>query len=103
MVGKFLGQDTPACGFSIGFERIIMIMMDEGFKIPGENDKVAFLIEKGIKGERLTEIIAEAQKERAAGKKVLTVRMAKNKKFQKQQLSDEGYEDIRDFYEKPLN
>ena len=29
MVGKFLGQDTPACGFSIGFERIIMIMMDE--------------------------------------------------------------------------
>ena len=52
---------------------------------------------------RLTEIIAEAQKERAAGKKVLTVRMAKNKKFQKQQLSDEGYEDIRDFYEKPLN
>ncbi|ADL34736.1 histidyl-tRNA synthetase HisS [Butyrivibrio proteoclasticus B316] len=103
MVGKFLGQDTPACGFSIGFERIIMIMMDEGFKIPGENDKVAFLIEKGIKGERLTEIIAEAQKERAAGKKVLTVRMAKNKKFQKQQLSEEGYEDIRDFYEKPLN
>ncbi|WP_026662756.1 histidine--tRNA ligase [Butyrivibrio proteoclasticus] len=103
MVGKFLGQDTPACGFSIGFERIIMIMMDEGFKIPGENDKVAFLIEKGIKGERLTEIIAEAQKERAVGKKVLTVRMAKNKKFQKQQLSDEGYEDIRDFYEKPLN
>jgi histidyl-tRNA synthetase len=103
MVGKFLGQDTPACGFSIGFERIIMIMMDEGFKIPGENDKVAFLIEKGIKGERLTEIIAEAQKERAAGKKVLTVRMAKNKKFQKQQLSEEGYEDIMDFYEKPLN
>ena len=103
MVGKFLGQDTPACGFSIGFERIIMIMMDEGFKIPGENDKLAFLIEKGIKGERLTEIIAEAQKERAAGKKVLTVRMAKNKKFQKQQLAEEGYEDIRDFYEKPLN
>ena len=103
MVGKFLGQDTPACGFSIGFERIIMIMMDVGFKIPGENDKVAFLIEKGIKGERLTEIIAEAQKERAAGKKVLTVRMAKNKKFQKQQLVEEGYEDIRDFYEKPLN
>ncbi|MBQ3794891.1 MAG: histidine--tRNA ligase [Butyrivibrio sp.] len=102
MVGKFLGQDTPACGFSIGFERIIMIMMDEGFKIPGAGDKVAFLIEKGIKGERLAEIIAEAQRERAAGKQVLVVRMAKNKKFQKQQLSEQGYEDIRDFYEKPL-
>ncbi len=103
MVGKFLGQDTPACGFSIGFERIIMIMMDEGFKIPGASDNVAFLIEKGIKGERLTEIIKEAQKERAAGKKVLTVRMAKNKKFQKQQLAEQGYDDIRDFYDKPLN
>jgi histidyl-tRNA synthetase len=103
MVGKFLGQDTPACGFSIGFERIIMIMMDEGFKIPGESDKVAFLIEKGIKGDRLAEIIAEAQKERATGKQVLVVRMNKNKKFQKQQLSEQGYEDIRDFYEKPLD
>ncbi|SCY08987.1 histidine--tRNA ligase [Butyrivibrio sp. INlla14] len=103
MVGKFLGQDTPACGFSIGFERIIMIMMDESFKIPGASDNVAFLIEKGIKGERLTEIIKEAQKERAAGKKVLTVRMAKNKKFQKQQLAEQGYDDIRDFYDKPLN
>ena len=102
MVGKFLGQDTPACGFSIGFERIIMIMMDEGFKIPGEGEKVAFLIEKGIKGERLAEIIAKAQEERTAGKQVLVVRMNKNKKFQKQQLAEQGYEDIRDFYDKPL-
>ncbi len=103
MVGKFLGQDTPACGFSIGFERIIMIMMDEGFKIPGESDKVAFLVEKGIKGQRLAEIISEAQKERQGGKSVLVVRMNKNKKFQKQQLSEQGYEDIRDFYENPLS
>ncbi|MBP3196111.1 MAG: histidine--tRNA ligase [Butyrivibrio sp.] len=102
MVGKFLGQDTPACGFSIGFERIIMIMMDENFKIPGESQKVAFLIEKGIKGERLSEIIAEAQKERQSGKQVLVVRMNKNKKFQKQQLTEQGYEEIKDFYEKPL-
>ena len=103
MVGKFLGQDTPACGFSIGFERIIMIMMDEGFKIPGESDKVAFLIEKGIKGHRLSEIILEAQKLRAEGKQVLVVRMNKNKKFQKQQLSEQGYEQFKEFYLNPLN
>ena len=103
MVGKFLGQDTPACGFSIGFERIIMIMMDEGFKIPGESTKVAYLIEKGIKGERLAQIIGEAQKERTEGKQVLVVRMNKNKKFQKQQLSEQGYEEFKDFYENPLN
>ena len=103
MVGKFLGQDTPACGFSIGFERIIMIMMDEGFKIPDEGGSVAFLIEKGIKGERLAEIISESQKERANGKQVLVVRMNKNKKFQKQQLQEQGYEDFREFYVNPLN
>ncbi|MEE3495329.1 MAG: histidine--tRNA ligase [Butyrivibrio sp.] len=102
MVGKFLGQDTPACGFSIGFERIIMIMMDEGFKIPGASTKVAYLIEKGIKGDRLADIISEAQKERAEGKQVLVVRMNKNKKFQKQSLTEQGYEEFRDFYDKPL-
>ncbi len=102
MVGKFLGQDTPACGFSIGFERIIMIMMDEEFKIPGASTKVAYLIEKGIKGDKLADIISEAQKERAEGKQVLVVRMNKNKKFQKQSLTEQGYEEFRDFYDKPL-
>ena len=103
MVGKFLGQETPACGFSIGFERIIMIMMDEGFKIPGDDNKVAYLIEKGIKGERLSEIIKEAQKERTDGNQVLVVRMNKNKKFQKQQLEEQGYTQFKDFYLKPLD
>ena len=103
MVGKFLGQETPACGFSIGFERIIMIMMDEGFEIPGEEKRVAYLIEKGIAGDRLTEIIKEAQKERAEGNRVLVVRMNKNKKFQKQQLEEQGYTQFKDFYNKPLD
>ena len=28
MIGKFTGMETPACGFSIGFERIVTILMD---------------------------------------------------------------------------
>ncbi len=102
MVGKFTGQDTPACGFSIGFERIIMIMMDEGFKIPDEKEKVAFLVEKGIGGKQLAEIIAEAQKERADGRQVLVARMNKNKKFQKEQLTTQGYTEFKDFYKTEL-
>jgi len=102
MVGKFTGQDTPACGFSIGFERIIMIMMDEGFKIPDEKEKVAFLVEKGIGGKQLAEIIAEAQKERADGRQVLVARMNKNKKFQKEQLTAQGYTEFKDFYKTEL-
>ena len=102
MVGKFTGQDTPACGFSIGFERIIMIMMDEGFKIPDEKKKVAFLVEKGIGGAQLADIIGEAQKERANGCQVLVARMNKNKKFQKEQLTNQGYTDFKDFYKTEL-
>lgn len=64
MVGRFTGKDVPACGFSIGFERIILILMESGFKVPNQNKKTAYLIEKGVSGDRLCEIIAEAQRER---------------------------------------
>lgn len=102
MVGRFTGQDTPACGFSIGFERIITILMDENFQIPDQAKKIAYLVEKGISTQDLCKVIAKAQEERAAGRQVLVVRMNKNKKFQKQQLMEEGYEEFEDFYKDPL-
>ena len=102
MVGRFTGKDVPACGFSIGFERIILIMMENGFQIPGENKKVAYLIEKGIATEELCKIIAQAQEERGEGTQVLVARMNKNKKFQKEQLNREGYMEFREFYKNPL-
>lgn len=102
MVGRFTGQDTPACGFSIGFERIITILMDENFQIPDQAQKVVYLVEKGIATEDLCRVIAKAQQERANGRQVLVVRMNKNKKFQKQQLMEEGYEEFEDFYRNPL-
>ena len=102
MVGKFTGNDVPACGFSIGFERIILIMMENGFKIPGAAQKKAYLVEKGIKTEDLCKVIEEAQKERENGMQVLVTRMNKNKKFQKEQLIKEGYEEFKEFYKEPL-
>jgi histidyl-tRNA synthetase len=102
MVGKFTGKDTPACGFSIGFERIITILMDQKFKVPGEAEKIAFLVEKGMSAERLSEVIQEAQALRGQGKQVLLVRMNKNKKFQKEQLTKDGYTEFKDFYREAL-
>ena len=102
MVGKFTGQDTPACGFSIGFERIVTILLDNDFQIPDDRKKVAFLIEKGIQSEMLCDIISEAQTMRKAGTNVLVVRMNKNKKFQKEQLEKEGYAEFREFYKNPI-
>ena len=102
MVGKFTGNDMPACGFSIGFERIILLLMESGFQIPGKPKKVAYLIEKGVGGERLCEVIAQAQAARKDGTQVLVARMNKNKKFQKEQLTAEGYEEFVEFYKEAL-
>ena len=102
MVGKFTGQSVPACGFSIGFERIVLLLTEKGFKVPGSGDGKANLIEKGISGERLSEILAKAAEERKTGKKILTVRMNKNKKFQKEQLTKAGYTEFEDFYREAL-
>lgn len=102
MVGRFTGKDVPACGFSIGFERIILILMESGFKVPNQNKKIVYLIEKGVSGDRLCEIIAEAQRERQDGTQVLVARMNKNKKFQKEQLAAEGYEEFKQFYRENL-
>lgn len=101
MVGKFTGNDVPACGFSIGFERIILILTEKGFTVP-DVKKEAYLIEKGLPAERLCEVIADAQKQRESGTQVLIARMNKNKKFQKEQLAAQGYTEIREFYTNPL-
>lgn len=102
MIGQFTGNPVAACGFSIGFERIITILMDQGFQVPGDRDKVVFLIEKGVKGEELCSIMEKAQSERKLGKQVLVARMNKNKKFQKEQLMLEGYTEFKEFYKNPL-
>lgn len=102
MIGKFTGSDVPACGFSIGFERIVTILLENNFQIPKNSEKVAFLVEKGIQSQMLCDIINEAQQMRKEGWKILVVRMNKNKKFQKEQLEKEGYTEFKEFYKDPL-
>lgn len=102
MIGKFTGMDTPACGFSIGFERIITILMDEGFTVPGSERKAAFLIEKGVDDAVMNSAVREAMEERAKGVTVLVSQMNKNKKFQKENLQKEGYTEFKEFYREAL-
>ncbi len=98
MVGKFTGKDVPACGFSIGFERIILLLMESGFQIPESPKKVAYLVEKGCPPEKVVEVMKQAKQARENGRQVLVVRMNKNKKFQKEQLNKEGYEEFVEFF-----
>lgn len=102
MIGKFTGKETPACGFSIGFERIVTILLDQNFQVPTQAAKKAYLFEKGIDSARLSEVIKEATSERAAGIQVLVAQMNKNKKFQKEQLQKDGYTEFKEFYKEAL-
>lgn len=98
MIGNFTGNSVPACGFSIGFERIILLLMEQGFQIPDQPKKTAYLIEKNYPSDKLCEVIQKAQKAREAGEHILVVRMNKNKKFQKEKLALEGYEVFEEFF-----
>ena len=102
MIGKFTGVDTPACGFSIGFERIVTILLDQENHIQSIVPKKAYLIEKGMDASRMCQIMKQAMEERRGGVQVLVSQMNKNKKFQKEQLNKEGYTDFVEFYREAL-
>ena len=98
MIGKFTGQDTPAVGFSIGFERIVMLLMERGYQVPTRKEKKAFLIEKNMPQAGMLKVLSLAREERKAGKQVMIANMKKNKKFQKEQLAEQGYSEIVEVY-----
>lgn len=45
MVGKFSGRDVPACGFSIGFERVIDILTEREFQPPTKAKTIALIVD----------------------------------------------------------
>ena len=102
MIEKFTGKSVPACGFSIGFERIIAILQDQGFRPPASRKKIAMLYEKGISEEKFREILNAAQEKRREGSIVLMTKMNKNKKFQRDNLEKEGYGEFLEYYKEAL-
>lgn len=46
MISKLLGKHVPACGFSIGFERIVTILQEQGSLQRKKPDKIAILYDK---------------------------------------------------------
>ena len=98
MIGRFTGNQTCACGFSVGFERIVMLLLERDYQVPKKGRKMAFLLEKGISRENMLNAFKEAETLRKEGCQVSMNMMKKNKKFQKDQLMAEGYEEIREFF-----
>ena len=92
MIGKYLGRSVPACGFSIGFERIFAVLKDNHFKVPDTHENVAILIDKKAPKEKVRAAIVQASELRSKGSRVLISWRNSNAKFQKEQLKASGYD-----------
>ncbi len=93
MIGKFLGESVPAVGFSIGFERICAILLDEGFT-PPLNDKIVLAYNDD---DNFAEVSKKARDIQINGKIVMMLK--RSKKFGKQldALIENGYSQMINF------
>jgi histidyl-tRNA synthetase len=89
LIGKILGQDVPATGFSIGFERVVSILTDLGSG-PGRTEKRVALLFDEV-SDALPEVLRAARRLRSEGKSVSLELRRKNSSRQLQELREHGY------------
>ena len=99
MIGKFSGQNVAACGFSIGFERIVTILKDHMQGAMKLQNASAYLIGNRVSRERKAEVIAKAMELRRAGETVTVLPMSKNVGHQIELLEAEGFTRFEKIYE----
>ena len=90
MIGKMIGTDVPACGFSIGFERIVLLLEERG-KGQSKESGIAVLVDKRLDREQLVAVGKLAKALREDGNKVTVLKKIKNFGFQLKQLREQGY------------
>ncbi len=98
MIGKFGANPTPACGFSIGFERIITILKEKEFSVPNKGENIAFLVDKNADKQTVAEVFETAAQLRKKDNCVMIAKRNKNAKRQKEILQREGYTQIKEIF-----
>jgi histidyl-tRNA synthetase len=88
MVGRLLGHDVPACGFSIGFERVVSILEERSEGAGSSPDRIAFLFDRD---DPLTEVVAAASRLRSGDRVVSLTLKRKNLAKQLDDLAGEGF------------
>lgn len=63
LIGKFTGQNVPAVGFSIGFERICSILLEQNYEIPGEKDRCALIYDDSVSFSKVMEEASSLRKD----------------------------------------
>jgi histidyl-tRNA synthetase len=89
MIGKLLGRDVPACGFSIGFERLMQILEERGYAPPTGSQKLALLFDAETND--LAAVMATASTLREQGYVVNMQPRQKKMRRQLDELSAQGY------------
>lgn len=95
MIGRITGNDVPACGFSIGFERIVLLLSEKGL----ENEVsrgTAVLVDKNTDPKTLVDIMQTSNHLRNTSN-VTVLKKIKNFGYQLKQLRDQGYETIYEY------
>lgn len=87
MVGNFIGEQVPAVGFSIGFERLVNQLIEEKFKVPNL-EKIALLYDEG---DNFVEVILKSDEIRQNGYAVAMQKKAKKIGKQLDQLQKSGF------------
>jgi histidyl-tRNA synthetase len=85
MIGRFLGTDVPAVGFSLGFERLVDLVHTEEV---AESDSVAVIYDPQLPP---TELIAHKRALVAEGLRVRLVHKTKNTRAILDQLESDGF------------
>lgn len=95
MIGRMTGTDVPACGFSIGFERIALLMSERGVK-KGVSRGTAVLVDKSLSAKETVNVMQACRNARL-NSNVSVLRKIKNFSFQIKQLKEQGYQVIYEY------
>ena len=100
MIGRFLGQDVPAAGFSIGFERIVdLVDLDALDGGSGERRDLVLLADKRCDPAQLAALKARFLE---PGRRVRIEKRPKNPKTLLTQLGEQGYTHVAHVREEHL-
>jgi histidyl-tRNA synthetase len=86
LIGRSLGHDVPACGFSIGFERIVDLLSREQSR-----DAIAVLVEADVPVAGAVAVARELREQAGPGRVVETVRRSGKFGAQLKRLEAAGF------------
>jgi histidyl-tRNA synthetase len=89
MLGGLIGREVPACGFSIGFERVVLALEERGVQPAERPSRVALLHAPELPA---AEVVAAAQRLREAGRAVATLPQRKKLSRQLDELAGQGFD-----------